>query len=73
MGEGGAAGENRPPLPAHGWTLVQLGRTAARLGDARRAAECFRSVKPPLIRPNVRGGSFRVRFTEGRRSRRWQR
>jgi hypothetical protein len=31
-------------LPAHGWTLVLLGRAATRLGDARRAAECFRSV-----------------------------
>ncbi len=30
-----------PPLPAHGWTLVLLARAAARLGDARRAAECF--------------------------------
>ena len=44
MGEGGAAGESGPPLPAHGWTLVLLGRAAARLGDASRAAECFRSV-----------------------------
>jgi tetratricopeptide (TPR) repeat protein len=32
------------PLPAHGWTLVLLGRAADRLGDTRRAAECFRSV-----------------------------
>jgi tetratricopeptide (TPR) repeat protein len=38
MGAGGA------PLPAHGWTLVLLGRAATRLGDTRRAAECFRSV-----------------------------
>jgi tetratricopeptide (TPR) repeat protein len=30
-----------PPLPAHGWTLVLLARAAARLGDSRRAAECF--------------------------------
>ncbi len=30
-----------PPLPAHGWTLVLLARAAARLGDTRRAAECF--------------------------------
>jgi tetratricopeptide (TPR) repeat protein len=33
-----------PPAPAHGWTLVLLGRAAYRLGDAHRAAECFRSV-----------------------------
>jgi tetratricopeptide (TPR) repeat protein len=32
------------PLPAHGWTLVLLGRAAARLGDTQRAAECFRAV-----------------------------
>src|SRR5208282_1842957 len=32
------------PAPAHGWTLVLLGRAADRLGDARRAAESFRSV-----------------------------
>jgi tetratricopeptide (TPR) repeat protein len=32
------------PLPAHGWTLVLLGRAADRLGDTRQAAECFRSV-----------------------------
>jgi hypothetical protein len=34
----------RPPLPAHGWTLVLLARAATRLGDIQRAAECFRSV-----------------------------
>jgi hypothetical protein len=33
-----------PPLPAHGWTLVLLARAAARLGDTRRAAECFALV-----------------------------
>jgi tetratricopeptide (TPR) repeat protein len=33
-----------PPLPAHGWTLVLLGRAAAKLGDTRRAAECFQAV-----------------------------
>ena len=36
MGEGGAMGEgvgSGPPLPAHGWTLVLLGRAATRLGD----------------------------------------
>ena len=33
-----------PPGPAHGWTLVLLGRAATRLGDARRAAECYRTV-----------------------------
>ena len=32
------------PSPAHGWTLVLLGRAADRLGDTRRAAESFRSV-----------------------------
>jgi hypothetical protein len=32
------------PSPAHGWTLVLLGRAADRSGDARRAAECFRSI-----------------------------
>ena len=36
--------EARPPLPAHGWTLVLLGRAAGRLGDINRAAECFRMV-----------------------------
>jgi tetratricopeptide (TPR) repeat protein len=36
-----AEAEAGPPLPAHGWTLVLLARAAARLGDARRAAECF--------------------------------
>jgi tetratricopeptide (TPR) repeat protein len=36
--------EARPPLPAHGWTLVLLGRAAGRLGDAERAEECFRRV-----------------------------
>jgi tetratricopeptide (TPR) repeat protein len=44
MGEGGATGEGGPPLPAHGWTLVLLGRAASRLGDTKRAAQCFRSV-----------------------------
>ena len=47
MGEGSATGEgigSGPPLPAHGWTLVLLGRAATRLGDTKRAAECFRSV-----------------------------
>jgi len=44
MGERGAMGEGGPPLPAHGWTLVLLGRAASRLGDAKRAAECFHSV-----------------------------
>ncbi len=44
MGEGGAAGEGRPLLPAHGWTLVLLGRAATKLGDTGRAAECFRAV-----------------------------
>ncbi len=32
------------PPPARGWTLVLLGRAAERLGDTRRAAECFASV-----------------------------
>ena len=44
MGEGGTTGEAGPPLPAHGWTLVLLGRAATRLGDTKRAAECFHSV-----------------------------
>lgn len=38
---GGGGG---PPQPAQGWTLVLLARAAARLGDAERAATCFRSV-----------------------------
>ena len=42
--EAEAMGEGGTPLPAHGWTLVLLGRAATRLGDTRRAAECFRSV-----------------------------
>src|SRR5260370_29260379 len=32
------------PRPARGWTLVLLGRAADRLGDAGRAADCFRLV-----------------------------
>ena len=32
------------PRPAQGWTLVWLGRAADRLGETRRAAECYRSV-----------------------------
>jgi tetratricopeptide (TPR) repeat protein len=39
-----AEAEGGLPLPARGWTLVLLGRAATRTGDARRAAECFRSV-----------------------------
>lgn len=38
---GGGGG---PPRPAQGWTLVLLARSAGRLGDATRAADCFRSV-----------------------------
>jgi hypothetical protein len=38
---GGGGG---PPRPARGWTLVLLARAAGRLGDAGRAAGCFRSV-----------------------------
>jgi hypothetical protein len=34
----------RRPWPARGWTLVLLGRAADRLGEAGRAAECFRMV-----------------------------
>jgi tetratricopeptide (TPR) repeat protein len=30
--------------PAHGWTLVLLGRAADRLSDTRRAGTCYRSV-----------------------------
>jgi hypothetical protein len=32
------------PRPARGWTLVWLGRAADRMGETRRAAECYRSV-----------------------------
>jgi tetratricopeptide (TPR) repeat protein len=39
-----AEAEGGPPLPAHGWTLVLLGRAANLLGDSRRAAECFDAV-----------------------------
>jgi hypothetical protein len=39
-----AEAEAGPPLPAHGWTLVLLGRAANLLGDGRRAAECFGTV-----------------------------
>ena len=42
--EAEAGSECGPPRPAHGWTLVLLGRAAARLGDTQRASECFRSV-----------------------------
>ena len=44
LAEAEGEGEGGPPLPAHGWTLVLLARAAGRLGDPRRAAECFRSV-----------------------------
>jgi len=30
--------------PAHGWTLILLGRAADKLGDSRRGEECFRRV-----------------------------
>jgi hypothetical protein len=43
-GTGTAGGGGGPPRPAQGWTLVLLARAAARLGDADRAAGCFRSV-----------------------------
>jgi tetratricopeptide (TPR) repeat protein len=39
-----AEAEAGAPWPARGWTLVLLGRAADRLGEARRAAECFGSV-----------------------------
>jgi hypothetical protein len=39
-----AEAETGPPLPAHGWTLVLLGRAANLLGDGRRAAGCFGAV-----------------------------
>ena len=39
-----AEAEASLPRPARGWTLVLLGRAADRLGDAGRAAECFRLV-----------------------------
>jgi len=42
--EAGTAGGSRPPPPAHGWTLVLLGRAATTLGDTQRAAECFHAV-----------------------------
>jgi hypothetical protein len=44
LAEAEARAEVRPPLPARGWTLILLGRVADRLGDADRAAQCFRSV-----------------------------
>jgi tetratricopeptide (TPR) repeat protein len=43
-GEGEGEGGVRPPQPAHGWTLVLLGRAASGLGDAERAAGCFALV-----------------------------
>jgi tetratricopeptide (TPR) repeat protein len=42
--EAATTGGCRPPPPAHGWTLVLLGRAATTLGDTQRAAECFRTV-----------------------------
>jgi hypothetical protein len=39
-----AEAEADQPLPPRGWTLVLLGRAADRLGEGRRAEECFRSV-----------------------------
>ena len=44
LAEAEAEAEAAAPLPARGWTLVLLGRAADRLGDARRAAWCFRSI-----------------------------
>jgi tetratricopeptide (TPR) repeat protein len=44
LAEAEAEAQAQAPLPAQGWTLVLLGRAADRLGDARRAAGCFRSV-----------------------------
>ena len=41
VADGGSGG---PPCPARGWTLVLLARAATRAGDARLAAESFRSV-----------------------------
>jgi hypothetical protein len=45
--DAGAAGGGGggPPRPARAWTLVLLARAADRLGDAERAAGCFRSVR----------------------------
>jgi tetratricopeptide (TPR) repeat protein len=43
-GGGSAGGGSGPPPPAQGWTLVLLARAAGRLGDAQRAAGCYRSV-----------------------------
>jgi tetratricopeptide (TPR) repeat protein len=43
-GTGIAGGGGGPPRPAQGWTLVLLARAMTRLGDAERAAGCFRSV-----------------------------
>jgi hypothetical protein len=37
LAEADAMGEGGPPLPAHGWTLVLLGRAAVRAGDTHRA------------------------------------
>ena len=42
--EAAALGESGPPLAACGWTLVLLGRAAARTGDPRRARDCFHAV-----------------------------
>jgi tetratricopeptide (TPR) repeat protein len=44
LAEAEAEAETGPPRPAHGWTLVLLGRAADLLGDGRRAAECFGAV-----------------------------
>jgi tetratricopeptide (TPR) repeat protein len=51
------------PLPARGWTLVLLARAADRLGQAGRAAECFRLVtglsatEPSATGPSAPGPS----------------
>jgi tetratricopeptide (TPR) repeat protein len=53
------------PRPARGWTLVLLGRAADRLGDAGRAAECFRLVTE-LGAGRIESGAGRIESGAGR-------
>src|SRR5580698_4010370 len=60
-----AEAEASLPRPARGWTLVLLGRAADRLGDAGRAAECFRLVTE-LGAGRIESGAGRIESGAGR-------
>jgi tetratricopeptide (TPR) repeat protein len=60
-----AEAEASLPRPARGWTLVLLGRAADRLGDAGRAAECFRLVTELGV-GGIESGAGRIESGAGR-------